>query len=116
MSYSYDLFLDDERIPASSAFCGTRTLIVCRDDRAFKETIRRLGLPQVFHLDHDLGENSDDGTHLMKWLLNYILDNEVKVNPGIQFFVHSQNPIGAQRMLDYAKDIRRIVFESDYEH
>lgn len=106
---SYDLFLDDERYPA---FDNKRNIIVCRTVLDFKQTITHQGFPVQLHLDHDLGEHGGgDGTDCMKWLLDQIIDcitNEM-CPPDIEFFIHSQNPIGRERMQGYINDIMRLT-------
>ena len=103
---SYILFLDDERVPA---FTSDHPVVVCRDFPAFRRAIQERGYPYQIHLDHDLGCDTGDGTDAMKWLFERLLDHSLVFPvPPINFYIHSQNPIGARRMSGYINDIKRL--------
>ena len=103
---TYDLFLDDERIPA---YTTPNQVVVCRDFPAFKHTILNLGFPESIHLDHDLGTTTGDGSDAMKWLVDFIIDYGMFFPiPEIDFYIHSQNPEGERAMRGYIYDIQRL--------
>lgn len=104
----YDLFLDDDRDPAAATYADGVPVIVCRTVPEFQETIRQSGFPRKLYLDHDLGEDAGgDGSTCMKWLIEYITDYMLFFcPPEIEFYIHSQNPIGRKAMLGYINDIR----------
>lgn len=102
----YDLFLDDERFPSRIKSTRERPIIIVRNFVDFAETIIQNGCPTVLYLDHDLGHEVLNGSTCMKFLLDYILDNNIK--PNIEFHIHSQNPIGATAMRGYINDIKKV--------
>ena len=42
-----------------------------------------------------------EGVDLAKWLVEKDMDNPGFIPPNFQFFVHSQNPIAAERIKSY---------------
>ena len=105
----YDIFLDDERFPS---YKTDRDIIICRNANEFRDCIKNNGWPTQIHLDHDLGED-EDGSDIMKWFYNYVLDNSDGQNIEIEFFIHSQNPIGRKRMEGYISDIQKFLLLRD---
>jgi hypothetical protein len=104
------LFLDDIRFPvdASLAFSKDELVIIARsmDDAVWY--IRRHGIPYQIHFDHDLadehyivGDGEKTGYTFAKWLCDYIMDNNLQLPTGFGFFVHSQNPVGAENIRCY---------------
>jgi|SRR5579885_3650935 len=117
---TYKLFLDDIRNPVQ---CVTymhsrigvknpiyleKGWVICRNFECFKNTILEYGLPEFISFDHDLSDShyqeivefgffvSDDtGYDCARWLIEYCESNGYKIP---QFAVHSQNPIGAERI------------------
>lgn len=71
------------------------------------------GLPDILSLDHDLdyftmiGEPSTEktGYDCAKWLVDYCMDNNVKL-PGITQ-CHSQNPAGKKNIVTLLNNFRR---------
>ncbi|WP_445956548.1 cyclic-phosphate processing receiver domain-containing protein [Yeosuana sp.] len=86
----------------------------------FVQWIEKYGLPDIISFDHDLSDNqytprenckdyhqiSDEphniqnyqektGMDCAKWLVDYCLDNDVKLP---EFYVHSANPVGAENI------------------
>lgn len=104
------LFLDDIRFPvdAKLAFSKDELVIIARsmDDAVWY--IRRHGIPYQIHFDHDLsdvhyiiGDGEKTGYTFAKWLCDYIMDNDLCLPAGFKFFVHSQNPVGAENIRCY---------------
>lgn len=109
MTFDYDIFLDDIRLPPRPEPGEViRPMIVCRNARAFRDTVVALGYPKFIHFDNDLGE-AEEGRHLAKWLLERIVDDVEggKTVPVIDWYVHSMNPIGAQAINDLMFSIRQ---------
>lgn len=93
----YTLFLDDERMPVDEA------AIICRNIDEFRKTIKERGIPSHIDFDHDLG-NEDwrtTGFFCAKWLIDYMSLNDIKIPSGFTYSVHSQNPIGKERLIQF---------------
>lgn len=91
--------------------------VIVRNYLEFTKYITDNGLPSKISFDHDLGDHvfhrnfvngkmnydSKDfkkplqktGYHCAKWLIDYCLDNDVKLP---EVFVHSLNPVGADNI------------------
>lgn len=118
------LFLDDYRVPTDCAQYMYRKGIDCRLYHQdwiivrsyidFVEYINNNGLPDLISFDHDLAddftlrENLDvnkwfnvlenreyTGMDAAKWLINYCIDNNLKLP---QYIVHSSNPSGYENI------------------
>lgn len=94
---SYLLFLDDERFPPGT---DESEWIVCRNVDDAKLAIQERGMPETMSLDHDLGEDRETGMDFCKWLVGFMLDENIDPKV-LDFYVHSQNPIGAENMRSY---------------
>ncbi len=114
----YNLFLDDIRTPESAAhhvywkdvpvYLKNRWEIARNYDE-FVKMIQEKGLPKIVSFDHDLAAIHYDpatwstgfeysektGMDCAKWLVEYCLDNKLKLP---QFYVHSQNPVGRENI------------------
>ena len=88
----WKLFLDDERDPIGKKW------IVCRTSYGVYEECGERGLPSFISFDHDLGENSLTGYDVAKWIIDQILDGRWKLPKDFGWYVHSQNPIGAENI------------------
>lgn len=89
----WNLFLDDERYPA------TNNWIVVRSYEDAVWYVESFGLPDRISFDHDLGEGPT-GYDFVKWLCDYIMDHNLNVS-NLQWDVHSQNPVGAENIRSY---------------
>lgn len=110
---SYNLFLDDFRMP-QDAFNYTYQPIFLKEDwvivRSYDEFVKYIekhGIPETISFDHDLADahynfqtdiQYDDyqektGFHCAKWLIYYCMDNNKKLPPTIM--IHSMNRVGA---------------------
>lgn len=87
----WKLFLDDERYPVDNRWVIARNV----DDAIWYVT--NYGMPSFISFDHDLGPFKQSGMDLAKWLVEYIMDNDVNID-NFEFYVHSQNPIGAENI------------------
>ena len=61
----------------------------------------------ITHLsfDHDIDSYGDDGTEVtgydcVKWLCDYILDNDIDVS-NLKLLFHTANPVGRMNMMCY---------------
>lgn len=116
---SYNLFLDDFRIPADTFnYTGDpiylkKDWVIVRSYNEFVEYINLNGLPEVISFDHDLADVHYDvqdhvdqdyydtvtektGYHCAQWLINYCMDNNKELPKDIM--IHSMNPIGSQNI------------------
>jgi hypothetical protein len=78
---------------------------IVRSYSEFVTWIETNGLPDFISFDHDLGlpeEQSQElnGMTCAKWLVNYCLDNDLKLP---DFVVHSSNPAGAKNIEELLK-------------
>lgn len=93
---TYRMFLDDEREPPDGVWEIVRTY------EAATELVCKRGLPEFISFDHDLGANPDGsiartGADFARWLCDYIVDHHPD-SSGFSWYVHSQNPIGAENI------------------
>lgn len=91
-----NLYLDDLR-PIPKGYIGLRSYV------EFVAYITQNGLPDFISFDHDLGLG-ESGFDCAKWLVNYCLNNNVKL-PG--FAVHSQNPVGKKNIESLLENFRK---------
>ena len=99
------LFLDDLRNPYDCIVYMQRrgfdskiyTLPweIVRSYTEFTDWIQQNGVPGIISFDHDLGETDKSGFDCAKYLLNYCIDNKVKVPV---YLIHSSNPVGAENI------------------
>ena len=102
------LFLDDLRVPTDCiSYMHRRTAqyelykgewIIVRNYSEFIYWICENGLPDLISFDHDLGiedEGHPSGMECAKWLVEYCLDNQLKLP---RWLVHSANPAGAENI------------------
>lgn len=60
------------------------------------------GCPTFISFDHDLGPDEKTGYDLAKWLVERDLDSNGAFIPAtFEFYVHSQNPVGAANIRNY---------------
>jgi hypothetical protein len=101
----WTLFLDDIRFPESVKLVGPKSkVIICRsfDDAVW--SINNYGMPDFISFDHDLGEGKT-GYDFAKWLGDYIMDNNMKIDSWFTYQVHSANPVGAKNIDEYMKNL-----------
>lgn len=128
---SYNLFLDDVRMP-QQAFLYTKRMmyleqpwLIARNFDQFVEIIEENGLPQVISFDHDLAdehyapqehwENYDSwaeqqefkektGKDCALWLVDYCMDNNLLLP---EFYCHSMNPVGYENILSVLNQYKK---------
>jgi hypothetical protein len=99
---SWKLFLDDERYPVHPSWIIARNY----DDALWY--VRQLGVPNVISFDHDLGApQNPTGYDFAKWLCAYIEDYELDFPDDFVYYIHSQNPVGAENIRAYMENFLR---------
>lgn len=114
---SYNLFLDDERIPEGAYRYTNMPVyilhdwIVVKNYDEFTEYIKLNGIPNMISFDHDLvyehynyngqskinynvGEKT--GYHCAQWLINHCLDGEISIP--LVILIHSMNVSGSENI------------------
>lgn len=95
----WSLFLDDERYPSDKD--PIQDWLIARTVEQAQVLIQDLGMPYRMSLDHDLGDGIPTGYDFIKWLVEQDLDGKVDVDKVTYFYVHSQNPVGAENIRSY---------------
>ena len=116
---TYNLFLDDFRVPADAFnYLGNpiylkKDWVIVRSYDEFVKYIEENGLPEVISFDHDLADFHYDvqdhvdqdyydlceektGYHCAKWLVNYCIDNKKELPQTIM--IHSMNVVGSKNI------------------
>jgi hypothetical protein len=95
---TWALFLDDERFPPDDG----RFWMVARNVQEAFDLMDMHGIPSFMSLDHDLGIDQPTGYDFVKMLIDdffksaeYDEADLLEFPYGFQFYVHSQNPVGA---------------------
>ncbi len=98
------LFIDDERFPVHEFDYIVRTL------SDFDNVINTLGTNKITYIsfDHDLGANEPTGYDIVKKLIDIDMERDI-LSPNFDFYVHSQNPIGAKNIETYLNNYLRVV-------
>ena len=91
---TYALFLDDERYPPTSPPPSGFEWVILRDFAQACRYVEENGMPVFVSFDHDLGDGPT-GMAFAKWLVERDMDGVSLLPATFQFFVHSQNPVGA---------------------
>ena len=93
---TYKMFLDDERFPPNHGTEWEIDWVIIRSSIDAIRYVQLQGLPEFISFDHDLG-GDDTSRKFIIWLSDYMLDNGLTfAGREFDFYVHSQNPIGAQ--------------------
>ena len=104
------LYLDDIRNPHQSGYQDSEW-IVCKNDKTFKDMFTSFdSIITHISFDHDIDSYNDDGTEvtgytLVKWLCDYILDNNLDIS-NLTLNFHTANPIGKENMMCYWKNFK----------
>jgi len=92
----YRMFIDDERDPPN----GETDWIVKRCFTGAMHHIYYNGCPDFISFDHDLATHLT-GYDVAKELVELDQSGEVKIPKDFAFYVHSQNPVGAENIRKY---------------
>lgn len=108
---SYNLFLDDFRMPKDAYNYLLQPIYISVDweiVRSYDEFVKYItehGIPDMISFDHDLADEHYEshqeydqykektGYHCAKWLIYYCIDNNKKLPAEI--LIHSMNPAGS---------------------
>ena len=99
------LYLDDIRNPYQSGYQDSEW-IVCKNDKTLKDMFVSFdSVVTHISLDHDIhcyDENGDEvtGYSCLKWLCDYILDNNLDIS-NLTLNFHTANPVGGENMKTY---------------
>ena len=104
------LYLDDVRNPYQSGYQDNEW-IVCRNDKTFKDMFISFdSIITYISLDHDIdsydeNENEVTGYDCLKWLCDYIQDNNIDVS-NLRLNFHTSNVVGKENMVYYWNNFR----------
>ena len=101
---NYKMFIDDGRTPdflSRSGFVRSSyiDMVVVRSSAAAISMMEELGVPSFISFDHDLG-GDDTARRVVNWMMNALMDEKIVLPDDFDFFVHSQNPVGAKWIVD----------------
>lgn len=100
MNNDYVLFLDDTRdIP--DRLKGYAIIARSYDDAI--KILKWCGCPLYLLLDHDLGEEKT-GYDFVKHFCDEVLNKNLILPKGFEYFVHSQNPVGKKNIENYMEN------------
>ncbi|WP_435230985.1 cyclic-phosphate processing receiver domain-containing protein [Pseudopelagicola sp. nBUS_20] len=97
---TYALFIDDERDPPNDG----RPWRIARTLRQVDQTLSEYGAPVYISFDHDLGEHEPTGYDIVKAMVEGDMGErpnsgfETGLHHKLNFYVHSQNPIGKENI------------------
>ena len=104
------LYLDDIRQPTQSGYYNG-DWIVCKNDKTFKDMFTSFD-SVITHVsfDNDLANFDSDGNEitgytLVKWLCDYILDNDLDIS-NLEIRFHTANVVGRVNMKTYWNNFR----------
>ena len=109
-----NLYLDDIRNPHQSGYKYDEW-IVCRNDKTFKDMFTSFNsIITHISLDHDIdsydeNENEITGYDIVKWLCDYISDNDLDIS-NLTLSFHTANIVGEKNMECYWNN-----FKENYE-
>ena len=111
------LYLDDIRHPTQSGY-NNNEWIVCRNDKTFKDMFTSFD-SVITHIsfDHDISSYDDNGDEVtgydcVKWLCDYILDNDLDIS-NLEIRFHTANVVGKENMVCYWDNFREH-YEGNY--
>jgi len=96
---TYRLFIDDERHPPVG-----EEFVVVRSSTAAVFAVQSRGLPFYISFDHDLG-GEDTSMVFLKWLEVELCTQRLTFPENFQYYVHSQNPVGKQNIINYMQSL-----------
>ena len=99
------IYLDDIRNPHQSGYKDSEWIVV-RNYAEFVSAIeKKFSELEAVSLDHDLSDFDSDGNEMtgyscVKWLCDYILDNNLAI-ANLELKFHTANPVGRGNMASY---------------
>lgn len=119
---TYKLFLDDFRspkdVPALRPIAPPNEWVVVRSYDEAVECVLKNGLPEFISFDHDLNDDhyaypnkthEKTGLTFARWLIDWIIDENVVVDNNFNFYVHSMNPAGAANIRSLMNSFLRTI-------
>lgn len=107
----YYIYLDDERNPKIN-----KQWKIARNGSDFRKLIKEWQSDKTDNqlecsLDHDLGEHTEDGYVLIKWMCEFLEQHNMPqdILDNVTINVHSANPIGKGNIEGYWKSFRRYL-------
>ena len=104
------LYLDDIRNPHQSGYKDDEW-IVCRNDKTFKDMFMSFD-SVITHIsfDNDIASYDDNGDEvtgytLVKWLCDYVLDNNLDIS-NLTLKFHTANIVGEENMMCYWRNFK----------
>ena len=104
------LYLDDIRNPHQSGYKDSEW-IVCKNDKTFMDMFTSFD-NIITHISFDYGIDSYDengnevtGYDCVKWLCDYIQDNNLDIS-NLTLNFHTANPVGKENMETYWRNFR----------
>ena len=107
------LWLDDIRDPNDSKWrekylLDEYEIVWVKNHQELVSYIKENGLPYTIGFDHDLGDDYETGYDSAKWLVEYVMDNNLNLP---QWFIQSDNPVGRKNinsyLINYLSSIQR---------
>ena len=89
---TYKLFIDDERFPPNDG----SVWVIVRSSQEAIDYVQGFGIPDFISYDHDLG-GDDTSIKFIWWLIDCYIEGTITSFP-INYYIHSQNPIGAENI------------------
>ena len=109
------LFLDDIRFPEDvRKHIGAHSnIIICRTIDDAMWCVKKYGLPQAIHFDHDMTEkhygkdytDRKTGLDFAKWFSNHVQKQGVKLPDSFTYGVHSMNAERSRMIHDFMLDL-----------
>lgn len=127
-TFKFCVFLDDERNINDVYWVDYPKYFRIHTIRTFETfkkqvvNILNMSLPEQetismidFSFDHDIqcfdaAGNEKTGYDCVKWLCDYCMDRKIDLNK-FSYVVHSQNPIGAENIIQYIENCKRFMNE-----
>ena len=109
------LYLDDIRNPHQSGYQDSEWVVV-RNYNEFVSAIKKyFSKLDVVSFDHDLADFDSDGNELtgytcVKWLCDYILDNDLDIS-NLEIMFHTANTVGKVNMMCYWNNFKEYYEE-----
>lgn len=105
---SYNLFIDDERVPMDvkwgtwqdQALYRDGDWIIARNWFDVLEIVITFGFPKLISFDHDLGDGEKTGYEIAQRLCDIVMDGD-PLPEKFYYLVHSKNPVGAENIRKY---------------
>lgn len=107
----YSLFIDDERYPPKN---DGRNWVIARDWEDVMMCFRIHGMPEYISFDHDLGEDTQTGYDIAKFIVELDMggDSDFAMPENFDYYVHSQNPVGKENIEKYLENYKKYKISS----